>query len=137
MRHCLTNLNRFAKIGKQTPDEKRPKIRGKYPKIREGHPEEKCATVSHKFESGKVALRRLMRVEGKEKDNPRYIGMLSRTAYPVLGPSIVPSRVIFLYSIRDNREKAIRCVSCLNASQTIYQYKRTKQVFTKSATKNL
>ena len=30
-----------------------------------------------------------------KKDNPRHIGMLGLTAYPILGPSDYPSRVIF------------------------------------------
>lgn len=39
----------------------------------------------------------MLRAFENKKDNPRHIGMLSFAAYPFLGPSDYPSRVIFIY----------------------------------------
>lgn len=37
------------------------------------------------------------KLENKQKDNPRRIGILSLKPTPIQEPSVTPSRVIFLY----------------------------------------
>lgn len=56
--------------------------------------------VANGFCCSKIVLRMAESPCFIKKDNPRHIGMLSRKAYPILGPSVAPSRVIFEKIVR-------------------------------------